>query len=229
MTGEKTSGCGISRIILCGSDTEQKKIFLEGLQRAVNLKKIDMEILDRPEEMGQDDFALLFPGYDWKEFEKTEKALSLLKKVHPREALLFSDAEVYGKVYGDPHPLKENELGYVCHTDLKETGKTCLRMAENLCFRLFQEEKVEIKIVRADMRAFLNSQDASKIGKKEQNEKIQQLVLETIRILKNGKPGEAYNLDVLEREDGLTGGRSPLSPIEILLDTEKGYLKGQEK
>lgn len=141
MTGEKTSGCGISRIILCGSDTEQKKIFLEGLQRAVNLKKIDMEILDRPEEMGQDDFALLFPGYDWKEFEKTEKALSLLKKVHPREALLFSDAEVYGKVYGDPHPLKENELGYVCHTDLKETGKTCLRMAENLCFRLFQERR----------------------------------------------------------------------------------------
>ena len=117
----------------------------------------------------------------------------------------------------------------MCHTDLKETGKTCLRMAENLCFRLFQEEEVEIKIVRADMRAFLNSQDASKIGKKEQNEKIQQLVLETIRILKNGKPGEAYNLDVLEREDGRTGGRSPLSPIEILLDTEKGYLKGQEK
>ena len=29
MTGEKTSGCGISRIILCGSDTEQKKIFLD--------------------------------------------------------------------------------------------------------------------------------------------------------------------------------------------------------
>ena len=51
MTGEKTSGCGISRIILCGSDTEQKKIFLEGLQRAVNLKKIDMEILDRPEDI----------------------------------------------------------------------------------------------------------------------------------------------------------------------------------
>ena len=104
-----------------------------------------------------------------------------------------------------------------------------IRMAENLCFRLFQEEKVQIKIVRADRRAFLNSHDASNIGKKEQTEKIQQLVLETIRILKNGKPGEAYNLDVLEREDGLTGGRSPLSPIEILLDTEKGYLKGQEK
>ena len=104
---------------------------------------------------------------------------------------------------------------------LKETGEI-VDNCQKRPARLFQEEEVQIKIVRADMRAFLNSQDASKIGKKEQNEKIQQLVLETIRILKNGKPGEAYNLDVLE-------SRSPLSPIEILLDTEKGYLKGQEK
>ena len=168
-----------------------------------------------------------FGRYIWQEFLALSGLLEDLRKSDPAAVLLLSDITVYGKVFGTVHALKEDELGYVCHTDPKDAAVQCTRTMEHLCSRLGREEGFPVKIARADWDT-MTEQSAELNG---------QLAYHMLKVLLRGMPGEVYNLPGAEElkeaaenpgrpvETGRLGqgfsDRSPLSPIPIIPDAGK--------
>lgn len=184
-----------------------------------------------------EDYIIIVPDFvqdgsgKWQEMLDLAEMLELICSVKPQAVLLISDTRVYGKVYGKPHDLKEEETGYVCHTDPGDTAAQCMRTLEHLCSRLARENGFPVRIVRADWNCILGDRTAGKkngcgtseesAGEEDRKAGILPVNLaeDMIRVLKKGIPGEAYNLPG-SYECG-EERHSPLSPIPIILDTGK--------
>ena len=166
----------------------------------------------------------------WQKLLALSGLLEDLKKSDLAAVLLLSDAMVYGKVFGAAHALKEDELGYVCHTDPKDAAVQCMRTMEHLCSRLGREEGFPVKMARVDWDILRKPGDLP--------EGIyEQLAYHMLKVLLRGMPGEVYNLPGAEElkeaaenpgrpvETGRLGqdfsDRSPLSPIPIIPDAGK--------
>ena len=84
----------------------------------------------------------------WENFSSLTGTLRRLGEVRPAAALLVSRADVYGKLFGEFHPVKEDELGYVCHIAMWDQEAARLRTLEHLCGRMAREDKAAVKIAR---------------------------------------------------------------------------------
>ena len=152
--------------------------------------------------------------------------------------LVLTDRSVYGKVFGTPHKLKEEELGYCGH--VRPDGETglAMRMLEDFCVRLSRESAVPIRVGRCALSALTRNLwpagEQGGHGKKISGDNPALRQLENV--LQNGDSGEIFNLEpepvaadpsAPEGEmrtgqitDGMPG-YSPLSPVPIVLNTEK--------
>lgn len=117
-------------------------------------------------------------GADWEETLQLLVQMQGLAETKPAAVLLISGNEVYGKCFGTPHALKEEELGYVCHTAGSDIPAQCMRTAEHFACTLAQD-RLPIRIGR--MGPLL--------------EELPQGLLEACaRILLYGADAEIYNL-----------------------------------
>lgn len=66
-------------------------------------------------------------GEDWEETLQLLSQLQSLAKTRPAAVLLISGNEVYGKCFGTPHALREEELGYISHTAGSDIRAQCMR------------------------------------------------------------------------------------------------------
>lgn len=157
------------------------------------------------------------PDTGW--IEELMDAIGQIRRIRPRGVLFVSDTMVYGKLFGEQRLLRENELGYVCHTSADGMTAQWMRTAEHLCARLAREEGLSVKIVRADWEHIpaVLQEDG------EQGEILNSL----FDIWENGIAGEAYNLsglsrDTLARKNAeCAKARSPLAPVTVLPDIGK--------
>ncbi len=123
----------------------------------------------------------------WQKFRELAQTLCTLAQAKPMAAVFVSDSSVYGKLFGDPHPLPETELGYVCSTDADEQDAQCLRTLEHLCGRLAKECGLAIRIVRVPINTgAINGITAFGSGSG--------MVEASLRVLLDGIPGEPYNI-----------------------------------
>lgn len=162
----------------------------------------------------------------WHNFLHFTEQMERIRIIKPRGVLLLSDTSVYGKVFGMPHALKEEETGYVCHTDSKDMNVQCMRMAEHLCGRLAREEGVLVKIARMDRNVLPEIKNRQDDGEKGLTGAGMEEVLAgaILRVLLDGVPGEVYNLPV--SPDAIPEipdeeGHSALSPVRIVPDCGK--------
>ena len=117
-------------------------------------------------------------GEDWEETLQLLAQMQSLTETKPAAVLLISGNEVYGKCFGTPHALKEEELGYVCHTAGSDIPAQCMRTAEHFACALAQEQ-LPIRIGRMGPLS----------------EELPQDLLEACaRILLYGADAEIYNL-----------------------------------
>lgn len=223
------SGC---RILVMRSDIEAEhvgeKTAVRGLQLLKKQQSAAFEILERTgngqKAVQPGDFVILdcTSCISWKALLRLSGMLEDLQKAAPAAVLLLSDTSVYGKVFGNVHALREDEMGYVCHTDSKDCAMQCMRTIEHLGGRLAREEGVPVKIARAGW------DDLRKL--KDDTEKAaERLACGMLKVLVKGTSGEAYNLPGTEeltegeiRQDmpGLAE-HSPLSPIPVVPDAGK--------
>lgn len=249
-----------SRILVPGQPNEVRQKVLYGLRCINESMEAGFEVTEKAERMQPEDYVILFPGFEGSGsaasrlenglksredmlhgFLCLTEQLEQIRTTKPRAVLLMSDTCVYGKVFGMPHALKEEETGYVCHTDSRDMGVQCMRMAEHLCARLAREEGIPVKIARVDRRVLMEIEDSRNDGKELQTGRIPggELLEAMLRVLLDGVPGEAYNLPGSgecrlpeSREDegmnqketsGIPDeeGHSALSPIRIVPDCGK--------
>ena len=117
-------------------------------------------------------------GEAWEETLQLLAQMQSLTETKPSAVLLISGNEVYGKCFGTPHALRENELGYVCHTAGNDIPAQCMRTAEHFACALAQEQ-LPVRIGRMGPLS----------------EELPQDLLEACaRILLYGADAEIYNL-----------------------------------
>lgn len=221
-------------IYVSGFEALQKIRILQILREASSEEEgIDTFTIypDCMELVTEEDYVILADEIsNWSQVFALEKRLQELSGKHPAGVLYLSDDRVYGKKFGASHLLKEEEFGYACHTDGKDTSVQCLRMAEHLCSRIAREQGLNLKIARLDHRV---------LTKTEENlVSDEELIRQLMSVLASGEPGEAYNVGIpagkmeivvpvqteseeVVREPEWKESRSPLSPMEIRLDIGK--------
>lgn len=236
---------GKGKLVLLGPDSEVKQMIRAAMERSpeagtvlcaqsgvgtVLCAQSDAEAEQEKENaatrLAQEDCVLLFGRYgtdaqaeDVQWVQELTEAIAQIQKVRPRAALFLSDTMVYGKLFGEQRLLKEDEIGYVCHTSKDDTAAQWMRTAEHLCARLAREEGLSIKIARADWEHIPVMLQAG-----EGSATILAVILE---LLKNGTAGEAYNIsgltsDVLvKKSEECAKTRSPLAPMELFPDIGK--------
>ena len=117
-------------------------------------------------------------GEDWEETLQLLSQLQGLAKTRPAAVLLISGNEVYGKCFGTPHALREEELGYISHTAGSDIRAQCMRTAEHFACALAQDG-LSVRIGRMGQLS----------------EELPQGLLETCaKILLYGADAEIYNL-----------------------------------
>lgn len=202
------------RIILAGYEGRQKQDFMQNLTCVSGQKGLALAVSGQLDDVCPENFVFLFAdmedGGAPEMFLKLLKQLEGLVRTRPAAVVLVTDIRVYGKCFGTQHPLKEDELGYVCHTSKEEIPVQCMRQAEHLACRLAKEEGVNLKVVRA--------------GRGQTGDALWRMIEAAVKVLLRGKPGEIYNLPAQEEEkcSGLPkGGTSPLSPGPIMTDSGK--------
>lgn len=206
------------RIIMAGLDNEQKTMFAENLAHICSQNGVELTVSRQFDDREPEDMVLLFgqmPSMQESDgqggFRGLKYLMEQLKELTKQPAssvVLVSDCSVYGKQYGTAKKQKENELGYISHTKKEEQHLYYLRMAEHLACRLAKEENLPIKVVRQD--------------KTVETKELEGMLESALAVLLCGKNGEIYNLLTGEKEEGKEQEmHSPLSPMEIVPDTEK--------
>ena len=224
---------GKEKLVLLGPDSTVKQMIRDALDRSAEVGTILCVQPDAEAEKGksaaglaQEDCVLLFGRYgtdtqtaDMQWIQELTEAIVQIQRTRPRAVLFLSDTMVYGKQFGAQRLLREDEIGYVCHTSKDGTTAQWMRTAEHLCGRLAREEGLSIRIARADWEH---------IPVMLQSEGETETILDTILdLLRNGIAGEAYNISGLTRNtlarknEECAKTRSPLAPIEVFLDTGK--------
>lgn len=210
------------RIVFAGLSNAQREIYEQNLIHLFRQKQVNVMTADHIEQVTEKDLVLIFGQIE----DDTEKKagvqhtkrrqllslteqLAILAEKRPAGAVLISDCQVYGKQFGTPHQWKENELGFLSHTDQDETALQYMRMAEHLACRLAQEEQLHIRVVRQNLQL--------------EKEDLGQVIEVLLMILLYGADGEIYNLPQSGQPwtYGEAEERSPLAPLELILDTEK--------
>lgn len=221
------------RIVFAGLQNEQRQIYEQNLLHLFRQKQIKVQTTDSIRTVTNDDLVLVFGKIEDEHCTELDKSLTqkekkagakqtkrtqlislmeqlaFLAEKKPAGAVLLSDCLVYGKQFGTPHKYKEDELGYLSHTDQKESAFQYMRMAEHLACRLAAEEQLHIRVARQDLRA--------------ETENLGEVMEVLLMLLLQGTDGEIYNLPQSGQPwtYGETEEGSPLSPLEIILDTEK--------
>ena len=111
---------------------------------------------------------------------KLLETLRSLPEKKPAGVLLISGNEVYGKSYGYRQAKKEEDLGYICHTNAADAAAQCMRMAEQFACRLAAEKNLPVRVVRMDGNA--------------ETEALRRLPLQAMCVLMLGASGEIYNI-----------------------------------
>lgn len=146
--------CG-KKILVLGPESDTKRKFLQAFRNDA------FEISGNAEDMSAENYVILFGFSDqtfhaggWEMFSSLMCILRRIEAVHPESVLFVSRSDVYGKIFGEFYPVKEDEIGYVCHTSAQDQEAARLRMLENLCFRMAREDGIAVKIARfPDIRA----------------------------------------------------------------------------
>lgn len=142
----------------------------------------------------------------WEAFFSFARELEEAGENTGKSWIYLSDLSVYGKLYGTPRLISEEELGYACHTSAKDQEAWRGRLLEHLFFETAQEAGVCAMVLRLN-------KEALQAPVSENLEKVLQ------KILEKGGNGEIYNYsEVMGR---LESEISPLSPLTIVPDTGK--------
>lgn len=192
------------QIVLTGLQNQDRELFGESLGSISSQASGGFSVIDGIERMKEGDFVLVFAraaapekkkkasawsaeAQDWKlaeaAWEETRILLKELETLASKKAgsiLLVSGNEVYGKSYGYRSAKKEEDLGYVCHTDCMDAAAQCMRMAEHAACRLAAEKQFPVRIVR--------------IEKNVPPEEARRLPEEALRVMLLGEIGEIYNI-----------------------------------
>lgn len=214
------------RILLLGPESDMKQKFLQAFR---NRKS---EISEDAETMSSKDCVILFGFADrsssakknaagkdpagqafgtedtaggWELFASLTGILRRIEKVRPASVLFVSRSDVYGKLFGEFHPVRESDLGYVCHTNRQDQEAARLRMLENLCFRMAWEDGIAVKIARFPDEG---CQDWERTAE------------QSAKVLLDGTAGEAYNIEGSVRQPSAYE-TTALEPIKIVMDTGK--------
>ncbi len=148
----------------------------------------------------------------WTEFGALTNALQSIRKTKPTATVFVSDSSVYGKLFDEPHLIREDEIGYLCHTDEDLQDGQVLRMTEHLCSRLAREDGINIRIARLQ-RSFQSAEDAAN--------NVSDMTETLLRVLLLGTPGEPYNISGPWQVSQDMEEISPLSPNKIVEDLAK--------
>ena len=143
-----------SRIVLAGVRNSDRTLFGESLGTVGSQLGGTVTVADGEEQICEGDYVLLFArtaapdrkrkasewtttADDWKmaagDWEETLQLLETLQSLpekKPVGVLLISGNEVYGKSYGYRRAKKEDDLGYVCHTNAADAAAQCMRTVE---------------------------------------------------------------------------------------------------
>lgn len=208
---EQLSG---KRLILGGCSGMLRDQFVQTLVQLLEQSGADIELHNNIKKAQPEDYVLLFgettekAEYSCEELLALGEELQQLAQLRPAGAVFLSDYAVYGACFGAHTVRKEEELGYLSHTSAKDGSAQKLRTAEHFVCRLAREEGVRINTVRACSPA--------------DEENAQELVGATLLVMLEGKAGEIYNLPVKgTAEESEPKLHSPLSPMQVVPDTEK--------
>lgn len=146
----------------------------------------------------------------------TRSILEFAKKSNIKGMVYLSSMEVYGEILDDSIPVKEDIQGFVNPLAARSSYPMGKRMAESLCYAYYKEYNVPVTIARltqtfgpgvrvmSDNRIFaqfarcaINGNDielATKGGTKRMYLHTYDAVDAIICMLKNGEPGNAYNV-----------------------------------
>lgn len=215
-------------IILAGNDCRRKQLFQEHLAYRSSKLGGGFSLSGDLQLAGPEDLVFLFAGFGQKKGPEGPEAnygvpeqnmdclmedLLTLTQKKP-VAVLISDNCVYGRQFGTPHLLREDEIGYISHTSEEDRPAICFRLAEHLAYRL-ASEGINIRIARAGD------------GKTKETEEL--MIEAAVKVLLQGEPGQVYNLPVGEnlhfrpflKTEESPGDTSPLSPMDIRTDSHK--------
>ncbi len=148
----------------------------------------------------------------WTEFRALADILLCIQKTGPAAAVFVSDSSVYGKLFGDPHLIREEEIGYLCHTDEDFQDGQTLRTLEHLCGRLAREHGVNIRIARLQ-NPLRNGEDSRST--------VSDMAELLVRAMLLGAAGEPYNIPGLWQVSGEQADISPLSPNLVVEDLSR--------
>ncbi len=146
----------------------------------------------------------------WTEFKKIMDILQKIRQTKPEAMIFLSDSSIYGKAFRKEYLVREEDIGYLCHTDEDFQDAQCLRTLEHLCSRLARESGLNIKIARL--------QNPVQEAMPEVSEAVSDsdIVKTLLNVLLFGVPGEAYNVQRYRRISLELAEVSPLSPSVIM-------------
>ncbi len=180
---------------------------MQNLAHLASQQENSFEISDGTDQLRKEDYVFLFADAEDKALP-TElfNAMMRLCEVPPAAAVLVLDQTVYGTCFDEGCLRKEEALGYVCHTKDSDMPAQNMRLAEHLAVKLAREDKVPIRIVRAQ---------SSLAG-----EELEQMILSAIQVAFDGEDGEIYNLSAHPSVKD-NAEISPLAPRMPATDTAK--------
>ncbi len=203
----KAKLCG-RRLIFLGEDCAQKQSFMQNLAHLASQWENSFEIFDGEKDPGAGDYVFLFADAESGKALPSE-LLDDLRSLEGRPvtaAVLISDMTVYGCCFDEEQLRGTEELGYVCHTRESDIAAQNLRLAEHLVCKMAREEKIPLRIARAQGNLA--------------GEELEEMILDALLVALEGNDGEIYNLP------GRAGDRenpehSPLAPKMPTVDTGK--------
>lgn len=199
------------RLVLAGIKGDVYLQFLENLKNLSEQPGMSFAVEEGLEQVKAGDFVFLFSKISdasdcWGQEIELLEAFSVLQKRRPAAVLLVSGSEIYGKQYGQERALREDEIGYICHTRREEIPAQCMRTSEHFACRFAKEEGLPVKVAR------LGAWPADSAS-------VAELLDTAARVLLFGTPGEAYNLT--DAGEGDNDRHSPLQAIPVRMNTAK--------
>lgn len=191
-------GLSGKKIMIAGNEYGLRQRFWENLANIAGSMGNSFQVAAADEKA---DYAFLFAYPE--NMEQLMALLDQLKELAGADilaAVLISDNRVYGKLFGNSHPLDTDEIGYICHTMPEDFLAANLRTAEHYACRLAREEGLNIRVARA-------SGDCGEDAAGEMAEAA-------VRVLLEGAAGDVYNLPMHRPET--PKAHSPLEPIPII-------------
>lgn len=220
------------RIVVAGAAGEEQEKMLRNLAEIGSRREKGFAVEPGLEKAGPGDYVLLFANRgaaaksiapkagaaswaqasgsweqtraDWDGMLSLAKEMEALRQAEPEAVLLITGSEVYGKSFGKAHPLREEELGYVCHAGRQDGAAQCMRTAEHFACRL-AKEGLPVKAARMDSLP--------------SGEELAGFLDTVMTVLLDGGIGEIYNIPA--PEEARDGFHSPLRPMAIRMEGGK--------